>query len=119
MRRVAGDDPAATPAARRDAVEVGPRLGAADAVRRLHPDHARARDLPPRLFALALGGLAAAVAVFLFVQLRAWPPHEDETLALFVGRQTDVNGVPWIAVVVWAFVGAELSRDSANIATLV
>ena len=28
----------------------------------------------------------AAVAVFLGLQLTAWPPHEDETLALFVGR---------------------------------
>jgi Dolichyl-phosphate-mannose-protein mannosyltransferase len=27
-----------------------------------------------------------AVATFLTVQLKAWPPHEDETLALFVGR---------------------------------
>ena len=27
------------------------------------------------------------VAVFLLVQLSAWPPHEDETLPLFVGRQ--------------------------------
>jgi hypothetical protein len=38
---------------------------------------------------------------------------------LFVGLQTDVIGVPWIAVVVWAFVGAELSRERANIATFV
>jgi hypothetical protein len=28
-----------------------------------------------------------AVATFLFARLTAWPPHEDETLALFVGRQ--------------------------------
>jgi hypothetical protein len=30
---------------------------------------------------------AAGVAVFLLVQLSAWPPHGDETLPLFVGRQ--------------------------------
>ena len=34
-----------------------------------------------------VGAVTAAVATFLVVQLRAWPPHEDETLALFVGRQ--------------------------------
>ncbi|TML03738.1 MAG: hypothetical protein E6G36_08510, partial [Actinobacteria bacterium] len=38
---------------------------------------------------------------------------------LFVGLQTDVIGIPWIAVVVWAFVGAELARDRTNIATFV
>jgi hypothetical protein len=38
---------------------------------------------------------------------------------LFVGLQTDVIGVPWIAVVVWAFVGAEPSRERTNIATFV
>ena len=30
----------------------------------------------------------AAVAVFLALRLTAWPPHEDETLALFVGRDS-------------------------------
>jgi hypothetical protein len=30
----------------------------------------------------------AAVAAFVLVQLHAWPPHEDETLALFVGRHS-------------------------------
>src|SRR4026207_1679069 len=28
----------------------------------------------------------AAAGAFLFHQLLAWPPHEDETLPLFVGR---------------------------------
>ena len=31
-------------------------------------------------------GLRARSGAFLLVQLTAWPPHEDETLALFVGR---------------------------------
>lgn len=31
---------------------------------------------------------AAAAAAFLLHQLMAWPPHEDETLALFVGRDS-------------------------------
>jgi hypothetical protein len=47
-----------------------------------------------RAFALAHGltlGVAAitvAAAAFLLHQLLAWPPHEDETLALFVGRDS-------------------------------
>src|SRR5438876_8728858 len=39
-------------------------------------------------FELGVGGCTAAVLAFLLVQLTAWPPHEDETLALFVGRQS-------------------------------
>ena len=37
---------------------------------------------------LGLSGIALAAAVFLLHQLMAWPPHEDETLALFVGRDS-------------------------------
>ena len=46
------------------------------------------RHLAARLgwFGLGVGAATAAVAIFLGVQLTAWPPHEDETLALFVGR---------------------------------
>jgi 4-amino-4-deoxy-L-arabinose transferase-like glycosyltransferase len=51
-----------------------------------------ARTLPGGLSARAYGvGVAlctAAVAAFVLVQLHAWPPHEDETLALFVGRHS-------------------------------
>jgi len=38
---------------------------------------------------------------------------------LVVGLQTDVIGVPWIAVVVWSLLGSELSRERTNIATFV
>ena len=34
-----------------------------------------------------VGGCVLAVATFLLTRLTVWPPHEDETLALFVGRQ--------------------------------
>ena len=46
------------------------------------------RHLAQRLggFGIGVGAATAAVAIFLGVQLTAWPPHEDETLALFVGR---------------------------------
>ncbi len=38
-------------------------------------------------FAFAVGACTAGVAGFLFANLLGWPPHEDETLPLFVGRQ--------------------------------
>src|SRR5688500_14213248 len=39
-----------------------------------------------RWFPLGVAGITAAAAAFLFRQLLAWPPHEDEALPLFVGR---------------------------------
>ena len=39
-----------------------------------------------RRFPLAVGAVTLAAGAFLLHQLLAWPPHEDETLALFVGR---------------------------------
>jgi hypothetical protein len=44
-------------------------------------------DLSARAFRLGVACATAGVAAFLLIQLRAWPPHEDETLALFVGGQ--------------------------------
>ena len=41
---------------------------------------------------LGVSGIALAAAVFLLHQLMAWPPHEDETLALFVGRDSLAGG---------------------------
>lgn len=40
-----------------------------------------------RAFWIGVAGATAGVAAFLLAQLHAWPPHEDETLALFVGQQ--------------------------------
>ena len=37
---------------------------------------------------LGVSGIALVATVFLLHQLMAWPPHEDETLALFVGRDS-------------------------------
>ena len=37
-------------------------------------------------FALGVAAVSATAAAFLLHQLLAWQPHEDETLALFVGR---------------------------------
>ncbi len=44
-------------------------------------------DISLRSFRLGIGLATGAVAAFLLVQLNAWPPHEDETLALFVGHK--------------------------------
>jgi MFS family permease len=44
-------------------------------------------EIRPRAFGIGVAGCATAVAAFLLVQVSAWPPHEDETLALFVGHQ--------------------------------
>lgn len=53
----------------------------------------RARGLPAlpvvlttRWFPLSVSAITAAAAAILLHQLLAWPPHEDETLALFIGR---------------------------------
>ncbi len=45
-------------------------------------------SLAERAFAPVVAVCAAAVAAFLALRLTAWPPHEDETLALFVGRDS-------------------------------
>ncbi len=44
-------------------------------------------DVSRRVFALGLAGATVAVTAFLLGRLHAWPPHEDETLALFVGSK--------------------------------
>jgi hypothetical protein len=49
---------------------------------------ALAGDLRRRWFELGVAVCALGVGAFLVVQLTAWPPHEDETLALFVGRKS-------------------------------
>jgi len=67
-----------------------------------------------RWFWPGVGGLTAGVAIFLLGRLTAWPPHEDETLALFVGRkslaglfktvQTERGGAPLHFLCAWLVV---------------
>ena len=45
-------------------------------------------DVGERTFRVGVGACTTAVAAFLLARLTAWPPHEDETLALFVGRDS-------------------------------
>jgi hypothetical protein len=49
---------------------------------------AAAHDISPRTFALGVATCVVAVGAFLLLRLHAWPPHEDETLALFIGRSS-------------------------------
>ena len=56
------------------------------AARRLSFTRAHARDISVRWFWIALAATSGGLAAVLAVYLRTWPPHEDETLALFVGR---------------------------------
>lgn len=61
---------------------------------------------------LGVAGVTVAAAAFLLHQLMAWPPHEDETLALFVGRDSlsgvvehvtrDRGGAPLHFLFAWA-----------------
>src|SRR5439155_26235689 len=46
-----------------------------------------AGELDRRLFLAGVAACTVLVGTFLLVQLSGWPPHEDETLPLFVGRQ--------------------------------
>ena len=51
-----------------------------------HSEERSADEIAERRFRLGVAGLTLATATFLALRLTAWPPHEDETLALFVGR---------------------------------
>jgi hypothetical protein len=67
-----------------------------------------------RWFPLGVAACAVAVAGFLLARLNAWPPHEDETLALFVGRESlpdlfrtvqgERGGAPLHFLVAWVVV---------------
>ncbi len=94
----------------------GTRATAAPALRAWLAAHA---------FALAVGAVTVTVASFLAHQLMAWPPHEDETLALFVGRDSLVGlveqvtrergGAPLHFVVAWAIAHAGLGLGSLRL----
>jgi len=81
-----------------------------------HP-RARSYDLravAERWFPLGIGTCTVALAIFFVARLHAWPPHEDEALALFVGRDSlgglletvhgDRGGAPLHFLVAWVVV---------------
>ncbi len=90
-----------------------------------------ARRVSEAVFRVGVGICAAAVAAFLLARLTAWPPHEDETLALFVGDdslldvlatvQGERGGAPLHFLIAWAVGGlggglTELRLASAALA---
>jgi hypothetical protein len=76
-------------------------------------------------FALGVFGIALAAGGFLLHQLLAWPPHEDETLALFVGRDSlggvfhhvtrDRGGAPLHFVLAWGVAHLELGLTGLRV----
>ena len=71
--------------------------------------------------------MTLAAAAFLLHQLMAWPPHEDETLALFVGRDSlagvvehvtrDRGGAPLHFLVAWAVAHLGLGLGGLRLAS--
>ena len=69
-------------------------------------------DAAERRFRLGVAAITLAAGVFLALRLTAWPPHEDETLALFIGRNPldrlfsvvleERGGAPLHFLVAWA-----------------
>jgi Dolichyl-phosphate-mannose-protein mannosyltransferase len=49
-----------------------------------------------RWFALGIVGIALAATTFFLLRLTAWPPHEDETLALFTGRDSLLGTIAYV-----------------------
>ena len=88
---------------------------------------ALAAALAERGFWLAVGAVAGAVAAFVGHQLMAFPPHEDETLALFVGRDSlagvvehvtrERGGAPLHFLVAWAVAHAGLGLEGLRAAS--
>ena len=72
-------------------------------------------------FPLGVAAITVAAAAFLLHQLMAWPPHEDETLPLFVGRHPldelfqvvleERGGAPLHFLLAWAVAHLELGLE--------
>jgi hypothetical protein len=94
---------------------------------RWHSQARSAEELAERRFRLGVGGLTCAAALFLALRLTAWPPHEDETLALFVGRHRlddlfgvvldERGGAPLHFVVAWMVAHLGLGLDGLRAAS--
>ena len=72
-----------------------------------------------------MAAVTIAAAAFLLHQLMAWPPHEDETLALFVGRDSlggvvehvtrERGGAPLHFLLAWAVAHAGLGLGALRL----
>jgi hypothetical protein len=85
--------------------------------------------LATRWFPLGVAAVMAAAAGFLLHQLFAWQPHEDETLALFVGRHPldellqivleERGGAPLHFLLAWAVAHADLGLGGLRVGSVV
>ncbi len=74
-----------------------------------------------RWFPLGVAAITAATAGFLYHQLLAWPPHEDEALPLFIGRHPldevfrivldERGGAPLHFLLAWAVAHLDLGLE--------
>lgn len=81
-----------------------------------------------KLLALGSGICAAAVGALLLTRLRAYPPHEDEVLALFIGRDSlsglldtvliERGGAPLHYLAAWIVVHAGGGLDALRLVSL-
>jgi hypothetical protein len=85
-------------------------------------------DKDRKLLALGTGACMTAVLAFGLARLRAYPPHEDEVLALFLGRDslggmldtvlTERGGAPLHYVLAWAVVHLGGGLDALRLLSL-
>jgi MFS family permease len=85
-------------------------------------------DKDRKLLAVGSGLCAAAVGAFGLARLSSYPPHEDETLALFVGRDslsglldtvlTERGGAPLHYLVAWVVVHLGGGLDALRLLSL-
>jgi hypothetical protein len=85
--------------------------------------------LAARWFPLGIVAVAMATGSFLLHQLMAWAPHEDETLALFVGRDSlpglleqvtrERGGAPLHFLVAWCVAHAGLGLGTLRLVSAV
>lgn len=78
-------------------------------------------------FPLGVAAITAAAAGFLFHQLLAWPPHEDEALPLFIGRRPldemfqvvleERGGAPLHFLLAWVLVQLDLGLEALRAAS--
>lgn len=76
---------------------------------------------------LGVAAVTLAAGAFLLHQLMAWPPHEDETLALFVGRDSlpgvvehvtrDRGGAPLHFLVAWTVAHLDFGLGGLRVAS--
>jgi hypothetical protein len=94
---------------------------------RWHSADASAEEVAERRFRAGVAGLTLAAGAFLAFRLTAWPPHEDETLALFVGRHSlddlfgvvldERGGAPLHFLVAWVIAHVGLGLDGLRAAS--